>query len=366
MSMKTYRSFGRSGLIVSPLALGTMTFGAGRWGTDEAGARAIFEAYVEAGGNIVDSADVYSGSASEEMLGRILKDSGLRDQIVVATKSGFSRSQGHPMHAGNSAYNIRLGIEGSLKRLGTDRIDLYWVHVWDRITPAEEVLRTLADAVRRGDILYYGFSNTPAWYVAKVATLAAACGLPRPIGLQNAWSLIDRGVEMDLLPMAQEFGLGIMPWGPLASGLLTGKYGREMLAEAGRQAIVPDRAIDAHAEKSDRLSGDNPYGEMLFTERNFDIVDALRGIAKEVERPMAEVALAWVLSRPGVSSLLLGASRPAQVTANFAALSLQLSEDHQARLDAASALPVINPYFIFQLPMPMLFGGMDVQAWTRS
>lgn len=365
MSMKTYRSFGRSGLIVSPFALGTMTFGAGRWGTDEAGARAIFEAYVEAGGNIVDSADVYSGGASEEMLGRILKDSGLRDQIVVATKSGFSRSQGHPMHAGNGAYNIRLGIEGSLKRLGTDRIDLYWAHVWDRTTPAEEVLRTMAGAVARGEILYYGFSNTPAWYVAKVATLAAAHGLPGPIGLQNAWSLIDRGVEMDLLPMAQEFGLGIMPWGPLASGLLTGKYGREMLAEAGRPAIVPDRAMDAQAEKSDRLSGDNPYGGMLFTERNFDIVDVLREVAKEVERPMAEVALAWVLSRPGVSSLLLGASRPAQVTANFAALSLDLSAEHLERLDAASALPVINPYFIFQLPMPMLFGGVDVQPWRR-
>ncbi|MGV0876496.1 aldo/keto reductase [Martelella sp. FLE1502] len=366
MTITTYRSFGRSGLIVSPLALGTMTFGAGRWGAEEAGARSIFDRYVEAGGNIVDSADVYSGGASEEMLGRFLKNSGMRDRLVVSTKSGFSRSQGHPMHAGNGAFNVRLGIEGSLKRLGTDRVDLYWVHVWDRTTPADEVLRTLSDAVARGDILYYGFSNTPAWYVAKVATLAIAHGLPGPVGLQNAWSLIDRGVEMDLLPMAQEFGLGVMPWSPLAGGLLSGKYGREMLAEAGRVASVPDRAMDTEVDNSDRLTGDNPYGGMLFTERNFDIVDALSAVSKELERPMAEVALAWVLSRPGVSSLLLGASRPDQVTSNMAALSLQLSDDHQARLEAASALPMINPYFIFQLPRQMLFGGVDVRSWGRA
>ena len=174
MRMTDYRTLGRSGLIVSPLALGTMTFGAGRWGSDEGEARAIFDTYVEAGGNLLDTADVYSGGESEAMLGRFLKDSELRDRLVVSTKSGFARSQGHPLHGGNGAFNIRLGIEGSLRRLGTDRIDLYWVHVWDRTTPAEEVLRTLAGAVARGEILYYGFSNTPSWYVAKVATLAAA------------------------------------------------------------------------------------------------------------------------------------------------------------------------------------------------
>lgn len=366
MRMTDYRTFGRSGLIVSPLALGTMTFGAGRWGSDEAEAQAIFDTYVEAGGNLLDTADVYSGGESEAMLGRFLKGSGLRDRLVVSTKSGFSRSQGHPMHGGNGAFNIRAGIEGSLRRLGTDRIDLYWVHVWDRTTPAEEVLRTLAAAIARGEILYYGFSNTPAWYVAKVATLAAAQGLPGPIGLQNAWSLVDRGVELDLLPMAQEFGLGIMPWSPLAGGLLTGKYGREMLAEADRAAAVPDRAMGGDGQTSDRLSGDNPYGGMLFTERNFGIVDAVRFVAGELGVPMAQVALAWVLSRPGVSSLLLGASRPQQVTDNMAALDVRLSEDQRARLDAASAPPAINPYFIFQLPREVIFGGTSVTPWAAA
>ena len=366
MQMTDYRSFGRSGLIVSPLALGTMTFGAGRWGSDEAEARAIFDTYVEAGGNVIDTADVYSGGESEAMLGRFLADSGMRDRLVVSTKAGFSRSQGHPLHGGNGALNIRLGIEGSLQRLATDRIELYWVHVWDRTTPAEEVLRTLAGAVARGEILYYGFSNAPAWYVAKIATLATAHGLPGPIGLQYNWSLVDRGIELDLLPMAQEFGLGMMPWSPLAGGLLTGKYGRERLAEAGRAVAVPDRAADAGDEARERLAGDNPFGGMLFTERNFDIVDAVREVAAEIGAPMAQVALAWLLARPETSALLLGASRPGQVTDNIAALDLELGDDHVARLDEASAPPTISPRFIFRLPRQMLFGGMSVVPWRSA
>jgi aryl-alcohol dehydrogenase-like predicted oxidoreductase len=366
MQMTNYRTFGRSGLIVSPLTLGTMTFGAGRWGSDLAAARAIFDAYVAAGGNVIDTADVYGGGESERMLGQFLKDSGLRDRMVVSTKSGFSRAQGHPLHGGNGAINIRLGIEGSLRRIGTDRIDLYWVHIWDRTTPAEEVLKTLAGAVARGEILYYGFSNAPSWYVAKIATLAAAQGLPGPIGLQNAWSLLERGVELDMVPMAQEFGLGMMPWSPLAGGLLTGKYGREMLAEADRAVAVPDRAMDAGARSSDRLSGDNPYGGMLFTERNFTIVDVLRGVAAELEVPMAQAALAWVLSRPAVGTLLMGASRPEQVTANIAALQITLSPEQLARLDEASALPSLNPYFIFQLSREVLFGGQSVTPWGEK
>lgn len=260
------------------------------------------------------------------------------------------------------AGTVRPDLEAEIvvRRLGTDRIDLYWVHVWDRTTPAEEVLRTLAAAVARGEILYYGFSNAPAWYVAEVATLAAAQGLPGPIGLQNAWSLIERGVELDLVPMAEEFGLGIMPWSRLAGGLLTGKYGRGMLAEAGRAAAVPDRAMDAGAGSSDRLSGDNPYGGMLFTERNFAIVDVLREVAAELDVPMALAALAWVLSRPGVDSLLLGASRPDQVESNIAALQLALLPEQLARLDETSASPSLNPYFIFQLPRQVLFGGQSV------
>ncbi|AZY92256.1 MULTISPECIES: aldo/keto reductase [Paracoccus] len=169
MQMTDYWTWCRSGLIVSPLTLSTMTFGAGRWGSDLAGTRRVLEAYVATGGNVVDTADVYSSGESERMLGGFLKESGLRDRIVVSTKSSFARAQRNQLHGGNGAINIWLGIEGSLRRLGTNRIDLYWMHVWDRTTPPEEVLRTLAAAVARGKILYYGFSNTPAWYVAKVA-----------------------------------------------------------------------------------------------------------------------------------------------------------------------------------------------------
>lgn len=365
MQMTDYRTFGRSGLVVSPLTLGTMTFGAGRWGTDENTARAIFDSYVEAGGNHLDTADVYSGGESETMLGRFLADSGLRDRLVVSTKSGFPRSEGTPMHGGNGAFNIRAGIEGSLRRLGVDRIDLYWVHVWDQLTPAEEVLHTLAGAVARGDILYYGFSNAPSWYIAKIATLAAAHGLPGPIGLQYAWSLVERGVEFDLEPMAREFGLGMMPWSPLAGGLLTGKYGREKLADASLGASVPNQSYEAGEQPRERLNGANPYGGMLFTERNFDIVDAVRDVAAEVEAPMAQVALAWVLGRPGVSSLLLGASRPEQLTGNFGALSLELTDEQRRHLDAVSAPPSLNPYFIFGLPREMIYGGMQVTASGR-
>ncbi|WP_121067406.1 aldo/keto reductase [Chachezhania antarctica] len=360
MQMTDYRPFGRSGLIVSPLALGTMTFGAGRWGTDEPTARAILDTYVEAGGNLIDTADVYSGGESERMLGGFLKDSGMRDRLVISTKAGFPRSQGTPMHAGNGAYNIRLGIEASLKRLGVDRIDLFWVHVWDQLTPAEEVLRTLSDAVARGEILYYGFSNTPSWYVARIATLAAAHGLPGPIGLQYAWSLVERGVELDLMPMAREFGLGMMPWSPLGGGLLTGKYGRDKLAAASEPSSVPNAADEAQDQPRERLNGANPYGGMLFTERNFDIVETVRDVAAELDVPMVQVALAWVLGQPGMISLLLGASRPEQLKGNLAALTLELTDDQRARLDAVSALPSLNPYFIFNLPSEMLYGGMEV------
>ncbi len=364
MDLKSYRTLGRSGLVVSPLALGAMTFGAQRWGAGETGSRAIFDAYVKAGGNFVDTADVYSGGRSEEMLGGFIADAGLRDRIVLATKSGFPRVHGTPLAGGNGAKNIRMGLEGSLKRLRTDYIDLYWIHVWDQTTPAEEVFQTLTDAVRMGKILHYGFSNAPGWYVAKIATLAQAHGLPAPIGLQYQYSLIDRGVELDIVPAGREFGMGLVPWSPLAAGLLTGKYGRDKLADASRDTGLPDKAADdAQGESDGRLNGDNPFGGMLFTERNFNVVDVLREVAAEVGVSMAEVALAWVTGRPGVSSVLIGASRAEQVVQNVAALSLELTSEQRAKLDRVSAPPSLNPYFIFDMPAKRIFGGEDVVAW---
>jgi aryl-alcohol dehydrogenase-like predicted oxidoreductase len=367
MDLSSYRTLGKSGLIVSPLALGTMTFGAGRWGASEATSRDLFHAYVDAGGNFIDTADIYSGGESEHMLGRFLLDSGRRDRLVVATKSGFPRAQDTPLWGGNGAKNIRLGIESSLKRLQTDYIDMYWVHVWDRTTPAEEVLQTLVDVVRAGKILHYGFSNTPAWYVAKIAALAQAHGLPRPIGLQYAYSLIDRGVELDLLPAGDEFGLGLVPWSPLAAGLLSGKYGREKISEASGAGSLPDRGSQPSESGSDgRLNGDNPFGGMLFTEHNFDVVDVVKVVASELGRSPAEVALKWVVDRQGVSSVLVGASRVEQLNQNIASLDVTLSSDHLSRLDEATRLPMLNPYFIFQMPTERLFGGQKVQAWQTS
>lgn len=365
MDLTHYRTLGRSGLAVSPLALGTMTFGAGRWGADEVTSRAIFDAYVNAGGNFLDAADVYSAGESEIMLGRFMRERGNRDRMVVATKSGFSRVEGNPLAGGNSARNIRDGLDGSLKRLGIGYIDLYWTHVWDRTTPPEEVLRALADAVRRGDILYYGFSNAPAWYTAQIATLARAHGLPEPVGLQYSYSLIDRGVELDIVPAGQALGMGMVAWSPLGYGMLTGKYGREKLADFGPAGSVPNKSGETGRQGSNgRLNGDNPYGGMLFTEANFHIVDELRAVASELERPIPQVALAWVVSRPGVSSVLMGASRPEQVIENAASLDIVLSPDQQARLDAAGPPPLLNPYFIFQLPQRHIFGSGHIKAWA--
>jgi aryl-alcohol dehydrogenase-like predicted oxidoreductase len=364
MNLTRYRTLGRSGLAVSPLALGTMTFGAAGWGAGEGVSRSLFDAYVEAGGNFIDTADIYSAGRSEEMLGRFMAESGMRDGLVIATKSGFARGAGGPHLGGNGRKNIRQSLDASLQRLKTDYIDMYWMHVWDRTTPVEEVLETLAGAVRAGKILHYGFSNTPAWYVSRLSTLAEAHGLPRPTGLQYGYSLVDRAAELELLPAGEQLGLGLVPWSPLAAGLLTGKYGREMLAEADRLPGLPVEAAEAETGRSEgRLAGDNPFGGMLFTERNFAIVDALRGVADDIGRSMAEVALAWVVQRPGVSSVLLGASRPEQLTQNLASLDVELDAEHLARLEAASALPLLNPYFIFQLPVEMFFGGQKVRAW---
>ncbi|MBP0616022.1 aldo/keto reductase [Jiella mangrovi] len=367
MTMTDYRTLGRSGLLVSPLALGTMTFGAERWGSGLEQSRAVFDAYVEAGGNFIDTADVYSGGRSEEMVGTFVREKNARDRLVIATKAGFARRQdGNPHSGGNGAKAIRASLDGSLRRLGTDYIDMYWIHVWDRITPAEEVLGTLTDAVRAGKILHYGFSNAPGWYVAKIATLAKAHGLPAPIGLQYQYSLLDRGVELDILPAGQEFDLGLIPWSPLGGGLLTGKYGREMMREASRSPGLPDKGVSSDNEASenrDRLKGDNPFGGMLFTERNFDVVDTLRTVSAEIGRSMAEVALAWAVARKGVSSVLIGASRADQVAQNVASLDIRLTEDQERRLNEVSAVPMLNPYFIFQLPPAMRFGVASARGW---
>ncbi len=284
MSLSNYRTLGRSGLAVSPLALGTMTFGTARWGSGEDDSRAIFNDYVDAGGNLVDTADVYASGRCEEMLGGFIAERNLRGSIVLATKSGFAAGAG-PHAGGNGAKHIHSVLQASLKRLRTDYIDLYWVHVWDSITPAEELLETMTTLVRAGKIRYWGLCNSPAWYVSKIATLAAVRGLPGPIAMQYFYSLTNRDIEDEHVPLAAAFGIGVMPWSPLSFGLLSGKYDRAAVeACAPRDGGLPrDAAIDGEQRPKEdkRLDGSNPFGDSLFTERNWKIVDTLKQVAKE-------------------------------------------------------------------------------------
>jgi len=362
MSLDRYRPLGRSGLIVSPLALGTMTFGVSRWGMGRPDAEAVFDAYVEAGGNLIDTADVYASGGGETMLGEIIAERGNRDDLVLATKSGFAAGRG-PSVGGNGAKHIHAALEGSLRRLKTDYIDLYWIHVWDSITPPEELLETMAALVRSGKIRYWGMSNTPAWYVARIVTLAAASGRPGPIALQYFYSLVSREIEAEHVPLALDTGLGVVPWSPLAYGLLTGKYDRATVEAApSRAGGLPSDAATGGGESGDRLNGANPFGDTLFTDRNWAIVDALKAIAKEVGEPPARVALAWALSRPAVDTVLIGVSRVAQLKDNIGAVSLALSLDHLAALEAASRpeLPMIYDLFSDQMRRQVVFGGASV------
>ncbi len=368
MALTNYRTLGRSGLVVSPLALGTMTFGTARWGLDEAGSAVVFHAYVEAGGNFVDTADVYAGGRSEEMLGGFIAERKLRDQIVVATKAGFAAGRG--VHAGgNGAKHLHAALEGSLRRLRTDYVDLFWIHVWDSMTPAEELLETMTALVRAGRIRYWGMSNAPAWYVAKLATLAAVRGVPGPIALQYFYSLVNRDIEDEHAPLGKEFGMGIVPWSPLAYGLLTGKYDRATV-EAGppRAGGLPRDAATGSMKRPEgdkRLDGANPFGDSLFTPRNWKIVDELKRVSAEAHESPARMALAWVCGRDGVTSTLMGVSRTEQVADNAAALDLVLSPEHRAALDAVSA--PADPRMLYSLFTPALrqhvvFGGCSVDA----
>lgn len=211
MSLTAFRTLGRSGLIVSPIALGTMTFGTSRWGSLDEVSESIFHAYVDAGGNFIDTADVYAKGRSEELIGSYVRDRSLRDKLVLATKFSFNTESGNPNAGGNGRKNIYRAIDGSLRRLQIDYINLYWLHAWDLVTPVEEVLQSLGDLVRVGKIRYFGFSDMPAWYATKAATLASTHNVPAPIAMQLEYSLTERSIEREHLPVARECGLGISP-----------------------------------------------------------------------------------------------------------------------------------------------------------
>ncbi len=358
MSLTKFRTLGHSGLVVSPVALGTMTFGPGEWGADDETSRAIFDAYRNAGGNFIDTADIYSGGASETLVGRFIKETGSRDELVLATKFGFNGSAspltrtrasgGNPNAGGSGAKNIHRALDASLKRLGTDYIDLYWMHIWDGVTPVEEIVQTLGDLVRTGKIRYYALSDMPAWLAIKAATIAAERRIPSPIAIQVEYSLVARDVEIEHIPAAREAGMGVMPWSPLAGGFLTGKYRREDTSGSGR------------------LSGPNPFGNSKFVDRNWSVLEALRSVAAELDQPMAQVALAWVMGRSGVTATLIGASKLPQLVSNIAASEITLSEDQIMRLNGASA-PASGPGtgLIWPMIRRMVFGGNDVIGWSE-
>ncbi len=356
MSLTNFRTLGRSGLVVSPIALGTMTFGPGGWNADDATSRAIFDAYRAAGGNFIDTADIYSGGASETLVGRFIKNSGSRDELVLATKFAFNGSAspltatqaggGNPNAGGAGAKNIHRALNASLRRLGTDYIDLYWMHIWDGVTPVEEIVQTLGDLVRAGKIRYYALSDMPAWVATKAATIAVERRIPGPIAIQIEYSLVARDVEGEHIPSARESGMGVMPWSPLAGGFLTGKYRREDTSNSGR------------------LSGPNPFGNSKFVDRNWDVLDVVKSVAAELDRSPAEVALAWVMARPGISATIIGATKVAQLAGNIAAAEIKLTDEQMTRLNEVSA-PA--PGFSAGLTSPMIrrmvFGGNDVTGW---
>ena len=359
MYLTDFRTLGRSGLVVSPLALGTMTFGPGGWNADEPTSRAIFDAYREAGGNFVDTADIYSGGESERLVGQFIKASGSRDDIVLATKFGFNGSAspltatqgggGNPNAGGAGAKNIHRALDASLRRLGTDYVDLYWMHIWDGVTPVDEIVQTLGDLVRAGKIRYYAFSDMPAWLAMKAATIATERRIPGPIAMQLEYSLVARDVEAEHIPAAREAGMGVMPWSPLAGGFLSGKYTRGNTADTGR------------------LSGANPFGDSKFVDRNWSILDTLKSVAAELDRPPAQVALAWVMARPGIGPTLVGARTVSQLDNNIAATAIRLNAEQMTRLDNVSAA---TPGFSASLAQPMIrrmvFGGHDVLSWSEA
>ena len=349
MDLTSFRMLGRSGLAISPLALGTMTFAAPGWGSNDEASEAVFDTYIDAGGNFVDTADVYGGGRSEEILGRSIRQRSLRDRMVLATKFTFNNQRGNPNAGGNGRKNIFRALESSLKRIGTDYIDLYWMHYWDQTTPVEEVLETFGSLQQQGKIRYFGLSDVPAWYATKACVLAGVTSRPAPIALQVEYSLIERSIEREHVPMAAECGLGVVPWGPLASGFLSGKYQRG----------------SGKPEGEGRFSSQQPFRE--FTDKHWSTLSALQAIATELDRPLSQVALAWAIAQPGISALLLGASRPEQLAENMAALQVALSTDHLLLLDEASALETAHPYAGFTRAVKRnIFGGTDVQAWAPA
>jgi aryl-alcohol dehydrogenase-like predicted oxidoreductase len=343
-SLDSYITLGRSGLRVSPLTLGTMTFGEDwGWGASTEASEAILAEYLDHGGNVVDSANIYTNGHSEKIVGDFFAARpGLRDRVVLSTKFFANLYPGDPNGGGGGRKALVAQLEESLRRLRTDYVDLYWLHNWDRRAPIDETLRTLDDLVAAGKIRYVGLSDLPAWVAAQAQTTAQFRGWAPITALQLEYSLLERTPEGELLPMAQALGMGVLPWSPLRSGQLSGKY-------------VRNNGTPADSRRADLIDGP--------TERDWDVIEAVARVAAELGVGSAEVALAWVRSRPGVTSTLVGARTPEQLRSNLASLEVTLAPEQLAALERLSA-----PSLDFPAPLhaglgPMLgFGGTTVDG----
>ena len=339
-----YRLLGNSGLRVSEAALGAMTFGDDwGWGAAKDEARKVYDAFREAGGNFIDTANFYTNGTSESFLGEFMQ--GHRQSVVMATKYTNAAPGTDPNAAGNQRKNMMQAVEASLKRLRTDYIDLYWVHIWDQITPVEEVMRGLDDLVRAGKVLYVGISDAPAWWIAQANTLAHLRGWSPFIGLQIEYNLIERTVERELIPMAKALNLGLTAWSPLSRGVLTGKYHGQGSSEPGRMSSDMMKEYMPEQQRSDR------------------VVAAVKTVSDEIGRSMAQVALAWLRYRPVPVIPIIGARKLSQLKDNLASFDLTLSADQLKTLDEASRIELGFPYDIYakEMPRAICYGGLRDQ-----
>ena len=327
-----YRTLGNSGCAVSSLCLGTMTFGVE---TGETVAHQQLDRFGEAGGTMVDTADVYGDGRSEEIVGRWFasRPAEVTEPVVLATKGRFGSSRhDRPNGAGLSARHLTRALDASLRRLGVDAVDLYQVHAFDALTPMEETLRTLDQFVRAGKIRYYGLSNFTGWQLTKAVHMARALGVAGPVTLQPQYSLLAREIEWEIAPAVLDAGMGLLPWSPLGGGWLSGKYRRDQRpAGETRLGEDPNRGMEAYDRRD--------------TDRNWRVIDAVQKVAEDRGVSMAEVAIAWVTARPGVSSTILGARTTSQLESNLRAAGLRLSPAETTALDAASdPEPADYPY----------------------
>src|SRR5580700_10504892 len=336
-----YRLFGNSGLRVSEVCLGTMTFGEDwGWGSAKDESHKIYQAYREAGGNFVDTANIYTNGTSETLVGEFIRDH--RHSVVLATKYTNALASSDPNAAGNHRKSMVQALEDSLRRLKTDYIDLYWLHNWDQMTPAEEVMRAFDDLVSQGKVLYTGVSDAPAWWIAQANTLAELRGWTRFIGLQIEYSLIERTVERELIPMAKAFNVGVVAWSPLAGGFLTGKYHGEGKPDGGRMTNEGVKAF--YPEREQRAA---------------PMILAVKLVSEQTGRSMAQVALAWLRYQTVPVIPIIGARKVSQLQDNLGSLDLELSTQQLKSLDGASRIEPGFPQSIYDREMvrEIRYGG---------